>query len=94
MSRWRLESRRNRSSNKKFWFWLLNLPLIDLLSSCQEISAPCLAVEQVEGPKEWGSESYRTQKKWSTGNGGKIGSGKLRDNRSSELEFMLDTDFC
>ena len=75
---WRRESRRNRSSDQKFWFWLLNFPLIDRPSSCQGIIAPCLAVAQVEGPKEWEYESYRTQKTWTTRNGGKIGLGKLR----------------
>ena len=42
MSRWRLEYRRNRSSNQKFWFWPLNLLLTDRGSSCQEIIVACL----------------------------------------------------
>ena len=46
--------------------------------SCQEIIVPCFAVAQVEGPKELEYETYRTQKTWTTRNGGKIGSGKLR----------------
>ena len=37
-SRWRPEYRGNRSSNQKFWFWLLNLQLIYRISSCQEIN--------------------------------------------------------
>ena len=78
MLRWSPEYRRNRSSNQKFWFWLLNLLLIYRVSSCQEIIVSCLAVAQVERPKEWEYGSYRTQKTRTTKNGGKIGSGKLR----------------
>ena len=48
VSRWRPECRRNRSSDQTFWFWLLNLPLIDRPSSCQETIVSCLAVAQVE----------------------------------------------
>ena len=44
----------NRSSNQKFWFWLLNLLLLYRISSCQEIIVSCLVVAQVEGPKELG----------------------------------------
>ena len=54
MLRWRPEYRRNRSSNQTFWFWLLNLLLIYLISSWQEILVSCLAVAQVEGPQELG----------------------------------------
>ena len=54
MLRWRPEYGRNRSSNQKFWFWLLNLLLIYRISAWQEILASCLAVAQVEGPQEMG----------------------------------------
>ena len=67
-----------RIKNSGFLIRVLNSPLIDRLSSCQEIVVPCLAVAQVQGPKEWEYESYRTQKTWTTSNGGKMGSGKLQ----------------
>ena len=57
---------------------LLNLLLIYRTSSCQEIIVSCLAVAQVEGPKELGICKLPNARRGPQKNGGKIGLGKLR----------------
>ena len=78
MSRWRPEYRRNRSSNEKFWFWPLNLLLIDRGSSCQEIIVACLVWHKQKDQRSGNMEVTERKRRGPQENGGKIGSGKLR----------------